>query len=358
MDNEIMLEKLQYLQQLLQENQRLRNYADGGCARETLGQLADIREEIGAMPKAPSAAACQVYLPLPANYTKAAKTEKEQRKKVLLVAAGVTGLLLVLYFATHVQVLNTFSVIGIFATAVIGWFYKMSNDTWKTKEKEFQTAEKKYRDSWAKFKRALSCYGAEVEEGKKEYIQYQLRHYEKYPVFMDTVLGYEEKMEQAQKALDENEAQLLENDVVTPEYYHLVPTIITMLKSGRADSYKEALNMAIEEERQNEIEASRREEEARRIAAMERQAEEERRHNMMMEQQQAEHNRAMERAEQERVQVEKDRFKADERARRDAQRAESDAKQRASQQCMVCAKRSGCRNPGIPGCGAFVPKHY
>ena len=359
MENEIILEKLQNLQQLLEDNHTLRSYLDGGCARATLMELAEIRETIGTLPKAPSVTASHVQLPLPADHAAAAKAEKEKRKKLLMIVGGVTALLLVIYFASNVHFFNTISVLGIFATVIVGWFYKMSNDVFKTKEKELQDSQKKYKDSLASFQKALSCYESEVEEGMKEYVQYQLRHYQNYPAFMDKVLGYEDKIAEAEAALEANEALLRECDVAAPEYYHLVPTIISMLKSGRADNYKEALNMAIAEERQMENERARREEENRRIAAMERQAEEERRHNMAMEQQQAAHNRRMEEAEKARTeQQRRDALQAkrdQEYAARRAHEKEVDAHNQALHRCSKCSKRYACSVRGNPNCGAFDP---
>ena len=353
MDKEIMLEKLQNLQDLLLENCRLRDYVESGCIRETLSELDDIRQEIGKFPKAPSVTACNVALPLPENHAQTAKKERDQRKLFLLGAAGITLLFLVLYFSTHAGALNTVSVICIFATAIVGWFFKMSNDVCKTKEKELQESQKKYKDSLARFQKALAAYPAETETGRQEHLQYRLRHYQHYPAFMDTVLGFEEKMEQARNALSENTEQLQAVDVVPAEYYHLVPTILSMLRSGRADTYKEALNMAIEEERQEAREAARQEEEARRLAAMERQMEEERRHNEMMERQQAEHDRAMERAanaqaeeqRRARIQAEKDQRRAESEAFHQKTIADSEArKQAAATRSAGISKCANCRN--------------
>ena len=40
-----------------------------------------------------------------------------------------------------------------------------------------------------------------------------------------------------------------------------------------------------------------------------------------------------------------------------ARQASSDAYQKAMTQCRVCANFMGCRNTGVPGCGAFVPRN-
>lgn len=375
MDNNTVLEKLETLQSLMDNDFRLRSYIDNGCAREIAHQLEAIREEIGEMPNAPSATNCRVSLPLPADYTAAAKAELTKRKPLLFGALGVTALMLVLFFTVGSDFLNTLAVLSIFATLGVFWFYRTSKATYETKAKEFNDAQKDFTGSLNHFRQALSCYEAETEAGRRQYVEYRLRHLEKYPDFMDVFLSYDDKLATANAELEENTARIMEIDVVTPEYYHLVSTIISMLKSGRADTYKEALNMAIEEERLADIEAARREEENRRIAAMERQAEEDRRHNMMMEEQQAAHNRAMERvaedqaAEQRRAnqQAERDRRNADAEARRRQDAAASEARKQAAatrsagiSKCASCRNSSRCpshvKNNGSGlTCGGYVP---
>ena len=347
MENTTTLEKLENLQQLLNENSSLRAYIDHDCAHQTFEELATIREKIGQKPKAPSIIRCRVELPLPENYDQAAKAERDKRKKTLLSVGAALAILLILYFTTHANFLNTMSTIGIFATAIVGWFYKMSNDSYKTKSKELQDSQKAYRSSLEQFQKALSNYPQELEAIHAEYIQYRIRHLENYPDFMDTVFSYGEKIEQAEEALAKNNALIADSDATAPEYFHLVPKLVSMLKSGRADSYKEALNMAIAEERQEEIEAARREEDARRIAVMEQQAEEERRHNRMMEEQQ---ERAAE-----------DARRATEDAQRAADKAERERRSAGFRKCINCANNSKCSiyvqesGAGLT-CGGYRPR--
>ncbi len=375
MDNVSVLNKLENLQQLLEENHALRSYIDGGCARETVDQLEEIREKIGTLPQAPSVASCRVTFPLPADHATQAKAEKSKRKILFFATAAVAALLLIIYFASNNDALNFLCVLGIFATIAVGWFYKMSCNSYKTKDKELQDSRKNYASSLDAFRTAMSCYEKEVAEGRNEYDQYLLRYYQYYPDFLDTLTGYEKKTIEAENALEENERLIAECDVAAPEYFHLVPKVISMLKTGRADSYKEALNIAIEEERQEAIEAARREEEARRLAALERQAEEERRHNMMLEQQQREHDRAMERAAQDQAaeqrranqQAERDRQRAESEARRRQMAAESEARKQANatrmagvSKCAACKNNKHCpshvKNNGSGlTCGAYQP---
>ena len=198
-------------------------------------------------------------------------------------------------------------------------------------------------------------------------------------VYKDDEAKYNE-WQQKQKAWREEQKAFLNKldeeiatiDFIRPKYYYLITDIVDLLESGRADDYKEALNLAIEVDERRKHNARMEEIEQKKVRAAEQQAEEERRHNEEMEwqaqeaafraeQMQAEHNRAMERAAENQAkairQAADDAAKARKEADRAAQRADSDARTRAWEQCRVCAKFSGCRNPGNPGCGAFVPRH-
>ena len=152
--------------------------------------------------------------------------------------------------------------------------------------------------------------------------------------------------------------QIKEYDFVPPEYFHYVPAVLTLLKSGRADDYKEALNIAIAEEKDAEERAQRMEEDRRRTMIMEQQAEEERRHNRMMEEEQAtanriqaEHNKAMQDAERKRIYNQ-------ERAEKQAVEAQHRARSMSTRRCNACKKVGHCNmsHSGMENCAAFEPR--
>ncbi len=359
MDNQTMLEKLQTLYEQLLENHELWNYANGGWAREAIAQIGEIKAEIGQFPKAPAATRSHVRLPLDEDHFQAVQAERGKRRRLLLLVGGITLVAFIIFSASYNFFFNTVGVLGLFATIGVGWFYKISADEYKKKKDEYDKAQELYTSTRSQFRKALSGYEAEVEAALQEYVSYERRYYENYPAFMEMVFSYEERCKAAEQALAESDAEIAQNGFITEEYYHLIPAIISMLKSGRADSYKEALNMAVEEERQEANEAARREEEARRIETMERQAEEERRHNMMMEEQQAEHNRRMEQAERDRAEAERQRAdqarRDQERAAKAAHEAEQRSRSQAMHRCSKCSKRFACSVKGNPNCGAFDP---
>ena len=194
-------------------------------------------------------------------------------------------------------------------------------------------------------------------------IHYYRQKYEEYNTILSELQANKEA---AFDRCDNLSAQIDTHDYIPQEYYHHIPKLISLLQSGRADTYKEALNMTVEEERQDALEAARQEEEARRLAAMERQAEEERRHNQMMERQQAAHDRAMERAanaqaeeqRRARIQAEKDQRRAESEAFHQKTIADSEARKQAAKtrsagvaKCASCANNQRCPS-GIKESGA------
>lgn len=355
MDNKEMIERLRELNSLILRFGETNDYLENGCAAEALEKIDQVKASVAAMPGVPSVVNAMPLFPEGKEIYQKAQEETAQSGKVTKIALFVAVGSFLLWLMTKWYLLPLLVV-----AAGVSWY--VMNKNHKNNKQGLAKKEKAYNDSLARakasqeaFRQALSCYDREVEAGIAEaklfgkYYREQCQQHEK---ILET---YQEDKDAAEALRDAIYQEIAEkHDYIPEEYYHHIPKLIALLQSGRADNYKEALNMAIEEERQDAMEAARQEEEARRTAAIERQAEEERRHNMAMERQQAAHDRAMEQAEQ-------DRIKADERARSNADKAArqaaSDAYQKAMTQCRVCAKFTGCRNPGVPGCGAFVPRN-
>ena len=208
----------------------------------------------------------------------------------------------------------------------------------------------------AKFQSALDDYERECKAGMEAARTYKLNYALGLTKFYVSITTLLEERNTAEERRDELTNVVHENDVIDVSYLRYLDDIIAMLKSGRADSLKEALNIAIDEEHRAEYDAQQLAIEQRRAAAAERQAEEERRHNQQMERQQREHDQAMERAEQDRVRIEKNRASEEKRERERAETERRHAESRARHQCSHCANYSKCSVHGQVGCGAFVPR--
>ncbi len=161
------------------------------------------------------------------------------------------------------------------------------------------------------------------------------------------------------------------DETLSPEYYHLLPSLISSLKSGRADDFKEALNLAINEEREEKREQQRQLEEERRTAAIDRQTAEQTRHNRELERQNAAHNSEMEEIGRKNAAAAMAAATATANAisqeRRDRKReeqrqyqADKNARNAGMHQCSACANYRSCpssaRSQNRGTCGAFRPK--
>lgn len=185
---------------------------------------------------------------------------------------------------------------------------------------------------------------------------------------------YEEKMVPAEAAL--NKA----NDLVAEEYLPVLSVIIDLLKSGRADDFKEAINLYEEiayRERQLQLQREqeaqrRREEELRRRDAERRHQEEmeflqdqenQRRYEEQQRQQDAErrHREEMnQREQQERNRQNEERRRAEEERRR-AGREEANRRQQEDRdtrrQCNTCAQSERCSMAfSRPNCASYRPR--
>lgn len=348
MDKKEMIEKLKALEALTDDLVKYGNYYESGCAEITADKILEIQSQLGKLPAVPSVVNAMPVFPEGEKECLAAQQETAQSGTYNTVAMAATAGLVILMFFVPKPIVVLLAGIAGAAWYLIGKTHKLNKQGLQKKEQAYQDSLKRYQSSMAAFRRALANYPAEVANGLEAARTFGQRYREKRSEISDVLDQYQDMKDAALTRCTELVEQIKEHDYITEDYYHHIPKLITLLQSGRADSYKEALNMAIEEERQDAIEAARREEEALRLAAMERQAEEERRHNLMMERQEAAHQRAMERQAQ--AQVEEQR-RANAQAERDRRKAEQDAyRQRAKAEEEARKKENATRMAGVSKC--------
>ncbi len=360
-DNKELIGQLEQLDQLIDENENLNFYIEHGAAREALEQIAVIREKRGQAPKAPSVYTTMpvyplnesVYLPLEKSYNLA--------KKIFFGALGVTVLMAIIYMISKADFFNTLSTIGIMGSIVSGIYHSKIKGQYKDKKKTYDESVKTFERTMGAFRKGLANLDQEKQTALDElnaYKQLNAVCYEEYTVAFNQ---YSDNIDNAKAIYAVNSDQINSSEVLPVDYHHLVKPIISILKSGRADTYKEALNLAIDEERQEREAAARREAEARRQAEeerrteiMRRQAEEERRHNEQMERQQAEQAREAARQQQaaQRQQAEQ---------AREAARQQSRQESIGRSKCHSCANYSHCPShvkksgAGLT-CGGYRPR--
>lgn len=148
---------------------------------------------------------------------------------------------------------------------------------------------------------------------------------------------------------------LCQDTIIHPDLFDNAWRISSMLKTGRADTLKEAINLALDEERKDMEEAARRAEARQQEAILEQQARDNRMHNEAMaraaeEEARAQraHNAAMERA-------------AEAQAREAAKQTAAAAQQArdAQNRCRYCANVSKCSfvaKKNAANCAAYRPR--
>lgn len=353
MDNKEILEKLRELSDLLDQFLQKHDYYENGCAAEALEKIELVKDSVTTMPGVPTVCNAMPIFPISDAEFKKAKEETALSGKIKMIAMIATGAFALLWLITKVTFLGLLGFAAGFAWYWLGKNHKNDLQGLTKKEKAYKDSVEASNAAIDKFRKALSSYEQEVTDGIAAAKSFGQFYREKTAEHTAIVDEFGENQEKALMECSLLSVEIDQHDYIPSEYYHHIPKLISLLQSGRADSYKEALNMAIEEERQEAIEAARQEEEARRLAAMERQAEEERRHNMAMERQQAAHDRAMEQAERDRaeaqrkaaIQADKDRIRAEREAHHQKMVADSEARKQANATRMAgVSKCANCRN--------------
>lgn len=298
--NKEIIEKLERLHFLLEEALECDEYIKSGCAEEYSGKIESVIMKADNLSNVPSVFKNFPVFPIDSSDVFVAKQDYEKRKKIFTYIIVPTLVCVLIFFLTHWGFFNTISSVGVIATIIYYFIFSQGKKTYKEKEKAYNDSVKKSEKSFAEFRKALSVYEKEKDLGiaaaRKFAEEYDVA-YEKYEKLL---VEYDDSKRSAMETLVKNMQEAKKIDFVPEEYYDFVKPMISMLKSGRAENYKEALNMAIEEDRKAQAEAARRAEEARRIQIMEeqaaaeqRRAEEMERHNRQMEIEQQRQNKLM-----------------------------------------------------------------
>ena len=227
------------------------------------------------------------------------------------------------------------------------WFSKENawDFSWKNYFNELTALETKNKiyDAYRAFDKVFLSmipeYKENYEAELKKYIENQDRcriEQEKYEDELATVDADYKKLEkELSQKKEEISKQLDSVTIISKDFIPDAGRIAKVLKQGRADTLKEAINLVCDEKRKDAEEAQRREEAERQEQILWEQAYENRKHNERMQrvaEEEAratrEHNAAMERAAQSQV---------------DILRKSQETQQRAaSARCATCANRSTC----------------
>lgn len=169
------------------------------------------------------------------------------------------------------------------------WIKKAKNSTFEDDDKFIEMCKEYARD----YSAALSTLKDFADSEQKKYKK-SISEIEK---------SYEKEKQELSTKLRDLDEKLDSFTLINPSLFYIAGNIADALDMGRADSLKEAINIALEDERKDKEEAARREEALRQEEILERQAEDNRIHNAIMQEAerqarytQEQHNRAMEAA--------------------------------------------------------------
>ncbi len=344
--------------------ENLEDYRQNVMPDESREEIKRKKKEFGTLENIPSIYDIEIEF---YDYDVAKLNENREKIKKLeknfFIILGVTGVCLLLFFMTNIDILNYISVLGIFASIFMGLRRSQDKKSLKSEEEKYSNLLQKYNDSINKFNTALQSYEKDKAAGieaAKEYGKKYREYYSEAEKIMEKYIG---KIEEITREEFDLMSYMSTFDLVDESYHHLIPRIVANLRSSRADTLKEALNLAIDEERQEQYEAQRRYEEEQRALREQMRLEAEqaeiRRHNLEMEIQAA----AQARAAQDAARASE---KAAEVARKQAEEARYEAKRAHEKQvsaennqlkiCGRCAHYGRCRG-GVVGCGSFTPKY-
>ncbi len=367
-DNKQIVEQLYELQTLIYEAQEIKNYIEVGSVKEALTKIELAKVGRGEFPAAPSVFNNLPVFPTEKGNFAGLERSAKSRKKLFFGVLAVTVLLLMIYFITHNTNLNTFATIGVFASVITGLMYRSENKKYAERKKEYDASLSTFNKTMAAYKDSLANYESEKAKALDDMILFSAMHSVAYKDSTEALDCWVANKKEAAERYDATLEKTQTYDFMPVQYYHLISPIIDLLTTGRADSYKEALNMAIREEQEEKERAARIAAEERRTQILAQQAAEERRHNEQMERQQAAHDRAMENQAREQSKAAEKlaqkaawdaKIQAD-KERRDRQNAEARTRSAGVARCASCANSKHCpshiKNNGSGlTCGGYVP---
>lgn len=333
--------------------------------------------------------------PVIKDFKKPPREKQDSLRKKCRIAAIISIIFAFFEFVYVVQPPHSISigylVIALIAAGVFVFFKKKFNaekaDADKIEEEALAQYNAKKEATLKEYEEKLKDYESQTATYKTKHQEFLIKYKEWRKIYIESVAEEEkiaEKLENDRQegiAKIENEELLpvLEelsnvNDLVSKDYLTSIDDITDLIRSGRADNIKEAINLyedilykerklqlerEKEEQRQREEELRRQDEERRYQEDMqfrqqqERQRQKEAAESMNLQKQQHEENMKFQRQQQE--QQERERTKQ----LREQREKERELQNAASQQCRACANVGHCNmsiHNKTPNCTGFRPR--
>ena len=361
---------------------------DGAFGREIVETLNEFKREqdqnFGAK-KPRVAPACLEIAP---ERPKKPNTTKPVKDIFIGAVSGLVTLFSVIFWGALAIINPDNSALGLILLSVfllfgsvVFWFSKGAGNVtvfvnWCNAQKEWQKKhaewEKKFNQSATKeendrflgeFREYDRCFLKLVDICSEKYAE----EFKRYEDGLEKIKEkYVAKLDRIHNEISEVCDQLEGVTLIHNDLFNNAWRISAMLKTGRADSLKEAINLALDEERKDMEEEARRAEARQQQAILEQQARDNRIHNETMARAAEEearamraHNAAMERAAQAQAQAAQAQAREAARQTEMAQRQARDAQKAASARCARCANFSKCSlraRQNAVNCSGYRPR--
>ncbi len=335
LNNKEVINKLKKLEELLDKKSDLEYRIQYGELDDAKKRLNEIRRVRGDGPMVPSVYSIMPLFPIDKDIYLPNELKYEKLKKILILFAGGGIISILLYLITKASFLSSLGAVGIVGTAVLLYLCKGLKRIYLEKKKIYDESVEKFNQTMDSFRQNLSRFEKEKAQAKDSMAKFIQLQNSCHNDFVAAREEYQANINNAKQQLVGIEQQITGLDILSSEYHYLTKNILSSLQSGRADNLKDALNLAIEDDRKEREEEQRREEERLRQEAMEQQMEEMRRHNRQMEQQQQ--------------QMAKDAAEAEKESRRERERINGI-------RARSCACKCSNRGFACYSCPAYRPK--
>ena len=350
MNNDEIIEQLENIRQLLTQKKALSFALRKGNELKLIDTIEKIKADL-ATPKKPSV--YENFPEPPRLVDECSLAERGLKNNIKAFVIALLSTIVVAFLYNHLpwSFLSTLKTIGILTTIITAVLSIKGISAYKNQKARYENLMKNYHHTYASFMEAMKSYDQEKDDCiafSKEYVQkYTQANNEITQAFFEKTT----KDAADQQELARIEQQLDDIDFISPIYYDLIDKIIYLLVTEQADSYTEALRLAIKEENEAAEQARQLAEEARQAQLLRQQ-----------QQQQAEEERRMQIRQQMEARDQQRRDAAEARyQRQQADLAAHRAKLAGLSKCHACANESRCpsnvkNNGGGLNCGGFRPR--
>ena len=344
MNNNDIISQLKSVQELLSDLNYQEFVLSYDSDYEFYQKCEQLHEDLGELP-VPKAFSKMPTMPLSESYYAATLQHKQKTTKLMAICGGASALLFIIFKISKWDFLATVTGAAILATIGAAYLFNKCRKEFNAKKQEYDKSVSTFNETYKEFSVALKNFDAEKQTFIDSAQEYADKYAHAYDMAIEAFCEKTDREKAANERIAEIKKELAGYSAIPSEYYHLVNSVVSNLESGRADSYKEALNLAIREEKEEQERNHRLEQEEERNRILRQQAEEERRHNEQMERQQKLHDEAMQHEQKRQT----DAILREQRRQQDAGIAK----------CATCANRGKCSPSAMRGggfsCGGYRP---